>query len=279
MRLSGLPLCALFLACGAAAPATLHAQALNSYDAARFAAVRSSVANARNLLSTGTATFGVGDWIEIDLSVDEEGRKTWLESWTLVPVQGSQRLRLSVKDQPAGSYRLQQEIAFTAGVGPGLIPLLPGPAHSVRIEALDNGTLEFASLQLFAPSRPRDARIVRHGWYNTRPTPGALTSAAIEIDHDGTDEIGILFAQDGGTLLSAPLYVGIPSQGGLLVDPVSSSIVDIEILGGSGLWRSNFSFPFEPLLLGAQVHFQAAILRSSTLQGVQILWTRPLTFL
>ena len=55
------------------------------------------------------------------------------------------------------------------------------------------------------------------------------------------------------------MYTGRPEQGGLLLDPSQIVLSHAELLVGYSSWRWDFAFPFNPALVGVEVHFQAVI--------------------
>ncbi|MBL8896094.1 MAG: hypothetical protein JNM84_00630, partial [Planctomycetes bacterium] len=255
-----------------------------------YAPVRTSVAAAKGLFtpqglrgapSQSLPAFGVGDWIELDLPRDEEGRvariaylasrselTTGLFFDVLAKATDTSPLR------PIGELLVEQN---ENPLFPRLFPLHE-PATLVRLVARNAtaGPASISWLGVAALTRTRHkVEIVQHSWYLQAPQAGTPAAASLRLPASGS--LGLLFGAPGPSILAQHIGVGLPGFGGLLLDPRVAELLQTEVFVGGG-WRVDFYFPFDPILLSTPVHFQAALVRLDPLLGTVVTWTPPITF-
>ncbi|MCB9881386.1 MAG: hypothetical protein H6834_06315 [Planctomycetes bacterium] len=257
-----------------------------------FAPVRSSVPEARYLFTPEglrptvvAPQFDAGDWIEIDLPRDEEARPAriaYLTAYALDPNSNPQQtFDLWIKATETSPFVASG--TFEAG---GTHPYYPNPfpthieAVTVRLvaQAPPSSTFQIwwiGVASLYRTSRP--VHVLEHGWYRQPPTQGTETGLTLEFDLRAQDLFGILLAAPASAALSQPLYAGLPGNGGLLLDPNAAQVMDTEMFLGAP-WRVTFRFPFDPALLGAPIHLQAAYLGQHQVFGTVLDWSPPLVF-
>lgn len=288
-------LLALLTACTCLSGA--HAQslpaAINGYELISiYAPVRSSVATAPGLFTPfGTRYTGVhphfaaGDWIEMDLRRDAEGQPArvaylcaYASQRALNP--GEQIFDLFAKPSDAAPFQPAGELLVSpqeSPYGPRIFSLhfpavtLRLVARSAPSEAIDIFWLGVATLDYQWPQM----QIVQHSWYLGAPAPGAPAGVSFNLPVSG--ELGLLFGAPGPALLSQAIPLGLPGHGGLVLDPAVAQLLRVEPFLGGG-WREDIYFPFDPILLSTQVHFQSANMRLDPVLGTIVTWTPPITF-
>lgn len=261
-----------------------------------FAPVRTSVPEARGLFTPeglanagGFPNFTTGDWIELDLPRDEEGGATriaYLEA-AAGPNQNWSPLTLDLfaKQTDASPFQPIGSLVLNGGTSSGRLSetsfAVPPAAVTLRLVARSapQGALEPHFIAVGTLLRMRySTPILRHSWYVQAPAPGTPAVASFSIP-GFNNNFGLIFAAHSSALLAQPIRVGLPGFGGLLLDPNATELVSTEVFGGTASpFRVDIYFPFDPILLTTQVHFQAALVRFDPLLGTVVTWTPPVTF-
>jgi hypothetical protein len=286
---------ALLTACTCIANASAQSvpAAISGYELISiYAPVRSSVAEAPGLFTplgtryTGVhPSFAAGDWIELDLRRDADGQPARVAYVCAYADQtasnpGEQIFDLFAKATDTAPFQPAGELLVSpleSPYGPRFFSL-HFPAVSLRLVARSAPSETFNIFWLGVATldyqRPQ-MRIVQHSWYLGAPAPGAPAGVSFTLPVSG--QFGILFGAPGPALLSQAIRLGLPGHGGLVLDPAVAQLLRVEPFIGGG-WREDIYFPFDPILLSTQVHFQSATMRLDPVLGNVVTWTPPITF-
>jgi hypothetical protein len=272
------------LACAGFSMCVPFAAAQSTYEVASFQRVTSSQADAERLFTPagGTIAFGVRDFVEVELPVDEHGRhlavshlfvQTGSNSAVEIEVFGS-----AVAGGPLTSFGLRQVDAQPNPIGLASPTRLAAVRLEFRRNLGANPSGQLSQVRVHALLSSRAIAITGHGWYVSQPSSGSWTSFALEISPSVQDNFGLLFVSVGSPLLATPILQIPTGNGGLLLDPASISLIDARPLNGVTSWPFVASFPFDPAIVSAPIHLQAVLGDALTRPSQPLLhWTRPVT--